>query len=322
LRKFLLSCPTTILCVAGLSGCGGNTTVPPAGTQALAPADTAAGATLPSAAPSGETALSPGDWIRTVTIDGLERSYILHAPPEFDAARPIPLVMVFHGLTQDGFYMMDLSGFGRMADTGGFIAVFPNGYDPGGRFSWNAGGGCCNYAGAENIDDIAFVRRILADLQAAATIDPRRIFATGFDDGAMFSYRLGCEMSDAFAAIAPVASVLSFYPCRPAHPVSLFHIHGAGDQFIPLEGRATNPYGDEPFPPLSRGIETWVKADGCPTPARVEQDDGMTHTIYAPCQDDTAVELLVLSVGHRWPPDFVWDAAPNIWEFFAGHPKI
>jgi polyhydroxybutyrate depolymerase len=320
MKGFLL--PAAVLCLTGSAGCGGYTAVPTAAPPAIASADAAESAALPSANPSVQAPLSSGDRLFSATVDGLERSYIVHVPPDFDATRPIPVVLVFHGLSQDGFYMIDSSGFAKMADRGGFLAVFPDGYDPGGQRSWNVGWGCCNHAGARGIDDVAFVRRILSDLRTAAVIDPKRIFAVGFDDGAMFAYRLGCEMSDTFAAVSPVASLMLSYPCEPSDPVSVFHVHGNGDQFIPLEGRAPNPSGGEPFPPLMQGIDTWAGIDGCPPAPRVERDDHSTRTVYEPCRDGTAVELFILnSLGHRWPPDNLWEAAPNIWNFFAGHPK-
>jgi poly(3-hydroxybutyrate) depolymerase len=41
---------------------------------------------------------------------------------------------------------------------------------------------------AANIDDIKFVHAILDDLHLIANIDRRRIYATGFSNGAMFYY--------------------------------------------------------------------------------------------------------------------------------------
>jgi poly(3-hydroxybutyrate) depolymerase len=53
----------------------------------------------------------------------------------------------------------------------------------------------------------------------------------------------------------------------------------------------------------------------------VTQDGNVTHTVYAPCTDGTAVELYALDgVGHAWP--FVeLQSSRVIWEFFEAHPK-
>ncbi|WP_243063488.1 alpha/beta hydrolase fold domain-containing protein [Humibacter sp. RRB41] len=41
-------------------------------------------------------------------------------------------------------------------------------------------------------------------VEARTKIDPKRVYVTGFSNGAMMAYRLGCE-TDLFAAIAPIA---------------------------------------------------------------------------------------------------------------------
>lgn len=33
----------------------------------------------------------------TLTVDGLERSYILHVPDSYDGRQPVPLILDFHG---------------------------------------------------------------------------------------------------------------------------------------------------------------------------------------------------------------------------------
>ena len=305
-----------------LAGCRGEISPAPTIAEPPAPTDTAVPASLPSATPTEEAALPPGNSKRALTVGGIERKYYVHVFPGFDPAQPVPLVLAFHGYSHDGEIMISYSGLGKVADSAGFLAVFPDGYDPGGQLSWNVGNDCCSETAALGTDEAAFVREILADLQTLATIDPKRIYATGYDIGALLTYRLGCEMPDTFAAIAPVAGLLVFDPCRPSEPVSLLHVHGAEDQFFPLEGPVSNPFDDKPFPAVLSGVETWVAADGCPIPPQVEGDGATTHTVYAPCQRGTAVEVVVVNDnGHRWPADFLWPAAQRIWEFFADHPK-
>ena len=42
-------------------------------------------------------ALGPGDHTRTLQVDGRERSYLVHVPPQYDPKKPTPVVLVFHG---------------------------------------------------------------------------------------------------------------------------------------------------------------------------------------------------------------------------------
>ena len=74
--------------------------------------------------------------------------------------------------------------------------------------AWNAGS-CCGSPARTPIDDIGFVLAVLDAVAAEYNLDPDRVYATGFGNGGMMAYRLGCEAADRFAAIAPVVSALT-----------------------------------------------------------------------------------------------------------------
>ena len=245
----------------------------------------------------------------------MERSYLLHVPSNLTADQPLPLVLVFHGFTGNGNSILLITGFNDLADTFGFLVAYPNGSGPSNGLSWNAGD-CCGYANQNDVDDNAFVRGILSDLGATAIIDSKRIYATGISNGAMLSYRLACEMSDTFAAVAPVAGLLLLNPCNLEQPVSVLHIHGMDDLSIPFTGAG------EWVESVEQSIATWVELDGCPPTPAVEKNGLVTHTSYEPCKRGTAVELLAIQgIGHMWPPVSILPTSQTIWNFFVAHPK-
>jgi polyhydroxybutyrate depolymerase len=292
------------LFAVGLAGCAPAATTRPS----------------PTVAPTIEPMLPLGDTERNLTVDATERSYLLHIPPNVPADQSLPIVLVFHGYSGTGGSMLVTTGFNNLADTFGFLVVYPNGLGPAGAASWNAGG-CCGYAKDNHIDEAAFVRGILADLGTLASIDPKRIYATGFSNGAMLSYLLGCEMSDTLAAVAPVAGVLMNNPCSPPQPVSVLHIHGMADLSVPFSGNTT-PAAPGIFESVQQSIATFVGLDGCPADPAVEQNGLTTHTTYGPCKKGTAVELYALQgIGHTWPPVSILPASQIIWNFFVAHPK-
>ena len=271
--------------------------------------------------PTAETTVPSGDFDRRLASGSMDRSYLLHVPPNVRLGQSVPLVLVFHGMWEDGAYISLASGFNEVSDAHGFIVVYPNGTAAPGPLSWNAGG-CCGYALLNRIDEPAFIREILADLDRLVTIDPKRIYAAGFSNGAMLVYSLACEMSGTFAAIAPVAGILPSSLCQPRQPVSVIHIHGLNDVSVPYGGGGTNPSTGSPFPSVTRGINAWVRLDGCPDSPQVEQDGMVMHTSYASCQNGTSVELYVVrGLGHLWPPPYILPASRIIWNFFAAHPK-
>jgi polyhydroxybutyrate depolymerase len=264
-------------------------------------------------------ALAPGSYQRTLVVKGLSRTYLLHVPPGLDNRLPVPVVLAFHGFGGNGLGFQDWTGFNDVADQNGFLVVYPEG--EGGDNSWNAGG-CCGGAMMRDVDDTAFIRQMLADLGTIVLLDPRRIYATGHSNGAMFVYRLACEMSDTFAAIAPVSGPLFYGPCQPGQPVSVMHVHGLADLVVPYAGSRPTNMPDLVFPPVQQGITAWVQLDGCTGAAQVEKQGMVTHTSYASCRAGSAVELYTIDgLDHMWAQPDVWPTTETIWEFFAAHPK-
>jgi polyhydroxybutyrate depolymerase len=285
-------------------------------TKAATPVPTATPTNTPSPAPT----IQPSDSTRTLKVGELTREYILHIPPGLDNLLPVPVVFAFHGSDTDAVYMQMTTGFNDIADKNGFLVVYPNGY---GR-SWNVG----DYGPAfkNNVDDIAFVRQMLSDLGTIASINPKRIYAAGFSMGAIFSYRLACEMPDTFAAIAPVEGWLLTDPCQPQQPVSVVHVHGLDDAYAGqiVSASDADAYTDIVFPPVEYAIATWVQLDGCNSTAQVEKQGIVTHTVYSSCRAGTAVELYAIEGwGHIWPSPYGFPtfSTPMIWGFFAAHPK-
>ncbi len=154
------------------------------------------------------TAVTPptGDSTRTLTYEGIQRSYILHIPPSYDGSQAMALVMDFHGGGGTAQNQRRVSGFDPLADEKGFVVAYPNGTGRLGDvfLTWN-GGTCCGYASHQNVDDVGFVRALVRDVQAVVKIDAKRIYATGLSNGGIMSYRLACEASDLIAAIGPVS---------------------------------------------------------------------------------------------------------------------
>ena len=60
-------------------------------------------------------------------MDKRERSYLVHVPPGYDANKPTPVVLAFHGAMMNGGTMAQFTGLNAKADEAGFIVVYPNG---------------------------------------------------------------------------------------------------------------------------------------------------------------------------------------------------
>jgi polyhydroxybutyrate depolymerase len=255
--------------------------------------------------------ITPLDTERTVTVKDRMRSYFMHIPKGITGQQTVPLVLVFHGYRESGTYARYYTEFDPIADVNGFIVTYPDGY------SWNAGG-CCGDAQKNNTDEPAFVRAIIADVETLVNVDLKRIYATGFSNGALLSYSLACQMSDTLAAVAPVDGALIYTPCKPQQPVSIIHVHGANDEVFPVNGGGVSVQ----FPSVEESLLPWVKLDGCSGDKQVKKDGVLTHTTYNACNPGIAVELYVVDgVDHIWTPPNIAPISQIIWDFFAAHPK-
>ena len=287
---------------------------------ACAPAPTPTPVPTNTAVPPTSTPIptvAPLDIQRTLTVGDMERSYFIHIPAGLTSQEASPLVFVFHGYQESGTSARNYTGFDQIADENSFIVVYPNGSGSSGARSWN-GSGCCGYALQNEVDEPAFVRAILADVETLLSVDAKRIYATGFSNGALLSYRLACEMSDTFAAVAPAGGVLMYEPCAPQQPVSLMHVHGMQDSVVPFEGGGSGIQ----FPPVEESLNAWMTLDGCSGEEQTEQDGILTHTTYGVCEPGISVELYAIDgIGHSWPSQYVLPISQTIWEFFAAHPK-
>jgi polyhydroxybutyrate depolymerase len=275
---------------------------------------------------------------RSLTVNGLKRSYFVHVPPKLDPNRPAAIVLALHGATMNAPMMAWFTGLNEKADEAGFVVVYPNGTGSGSSFTWNAGN-CCGHAVKTGVDDVAFGRALLDDLPAVVSVDRNRIFATGMSNGAMMAYRLGAELADRLAAIAPVAGAMATENCNPSRPVSVLHFHGTEDEFAPFAG---GPGPRSQYKTDHRSVEEtirlWVQANACSETPAIEEipdraGDGTTITrkTYGGGSDGTEVVLVIVhGGGHTWPGQrgrsmVLGRATMNIsandliWEFVAKH---
>ncbi len=235
--------------------------------------------------------------------DGRDRSYVLHVGTGVDPDQPVPLLLNFHGYTNNPDLQASFSRMNALADSEGFVVVYPRGVDS----SFNAGS-CCGTASRENVDDVGFTRAIVADVAAHLCLDRGRVYATGFSNGGFMSHRLACEASDLVAAIAPVAAANVTASCTPSRPVPVIAFHGDGDTVVSLaDGTAA--------------VAAWVTRNRCTGgPTRTPHGASRCER-WATCAGGAAVELCTIAGGrHLWPGATAdYPASPAIWAFLRGY---
>lgn len=278
---------------------------------------------------------TPGDYRYTIRHGELDRHYRVHVPKSFDAAKPQALIVALHGGGGSMDHQADDANYGLigLSEREGVVLVFPNGFSRlrrGTLATWNAGT-CCGTARDRAVDDVGFIRQVVANLQQQMAVDRHRIFATGMSNGAMMAYRLACEASDVFSAIAAVAGTDNTRQCAPARPVRVLHIHARNDPMVPFDGgygsntRLRAATGE--FASVPDTVARWARHDACAAPPQqVLAAPGAHCEAWPSCAGGAQLELCVTETGgHSWPggqkargeaPSQAVSANALMWEFF------
>jgi polyhydroxybutyrate depolymerase len=260
---------------------------------------------------SAHATFVPGDNPRTLESGGLQRTYRVHAPPGFGGSTPVPLVVDIHGLGSNSAQQEGISGMRVMSDQHGFLVAYPDGVNN----AFNAGT-CCGNPG---VDDVAFIRALVSQVEGEATIDSSRVYVTGLSNGGAMTQRLACDAADLFAAAAPMAFPIPLKPrteCQPSRSMPVLTFMGLTDTLVPYNGTG---FGTAPDT-----FAYWRDIDGCTgQPTRVDSGKSYCET-YTRCENGvqaglcsiTAQALPVFS-GHilYLNPDF--NLAQVAWNFLS-----
>lgn len=256
---------------------------------------------------------TPETGLRTLVINDTARSFILYIPKDYNPANKTPLIIDYHGLFGNGTGQMQSSGYRDIAETEGVIVAFPNGIDS----AWNIGP-CCTFN--RKVDEVAFARAIVKQIQSEAAIDENRIYATGFSNGGGMAQYLACHAADLFAAIAPSAFDLlqeNSPDCAPSRPIPVLLTRGLKDNFVSYAGGASNPPNGIPttihFLGAAATFKRWSELNHC-TDSPIKDTSGCE--MHKTCAANVEVGLCSVPEGGHTPGD-----AKVGWEFLKRFAK-
>jgi polyhydroxybutyrate depolymerase len=292
-----------------------------------------------------------------ISIDGFERTYLVHLPPKIHSANKRPIVMMLHGRGGTSESAANEFGWTEKADQNGFIAVFPQAlpFDPaqpaGIRLPddlteywqvltndsmWWTDGSAEHYPYIANPKyprvvhprDAPFLAAVLHDVMERYAADPDRVFVVGFSSGAIMAAEMARATSPRIAGVGIVGSVGG--PSRPhqlAHPISVFLSIGTEDDV----GRPSQAqwdsmpaiskkewFGQETLPTVDEDVDAWARLNHCNS-----RKLGMTpwgrQIEWVGCVNDTHVRgFSVDHLGHEWP-----GSKPSRWnEVHSDRPSL
>ena len=251
----------------------------------------AGGSTGTVTCPSGS---KPADGTKNLTVDSIARKYILHVPSAYTGTTAVPLVLDFHPIGGSASAWRTGSPYPAVIDKEGVISAFPYGLTGPMGQAWNVIGCCVSKVNGADVDDVAFAKAIVADIEKVACIDPKHIYAVGFSMGGGMSNWLACKAPDVFAAAGPASFDLTQQneaQCTPSRPITVIEWRGKTDSVVAYAGGHSTLVSGMALDFLGAvgTFQKWASIDGCTgNPSAADSNGCQT---YSQCGGTPSVQV-------------------------------
>jgi len=153
---------------------------------------------------------------KKVSVSG--RDIHVYAPSNL--APKSPLLLSLHGMDQDPNYQQSNTHWETVADTAGFVVVYPRGGT--GMSTWDIQGD----------KDTKWIVQIIDQMAKDYDIDTKRVYLSGFSMGGMFTYHATSMIADKIAAFVSCSGPNVYGASKAQRPVPIMHIHGTNDDVL------------------------------------------------------------------------------------------
>ena len=211
---------------------------------------------------------------RHISVGGLDRSYLVQPAPGVRGAGRLPVVVLLHGGTQSAEDIWRETSLPTLGAREGFLVVAPEALDR----HWNDVRGT-SIAGspASTVDDVRFLKAVIAEVIAQDHGDPSAVFMVGSAHGGFMTMRFACDAGEALRA---AASLLSTMPdalarnCKSPRPLPWLAVNGTEDPAVPFHGQVDGTVRrGETQAALRSADDTfrfWADRAGCAAPTARE----------------------------------------------------
>jgi len=235
-------------------------------------------------------------------FEGRGRNYEVYLPQNFKPNMPV--VISLHGYTESIEWYKTYTLLHEIADTAGFITVYPAAIDQ----RWNSGLISPGWPVIDtSVNDVGFISALIDTLEAHYDIDMSRVYCCGFSLGGEMTYKLAGELGHRFAAFASITGLLndnSAITCKPVRAFPILHMHGTLDGLETWFGDNKNLWT------VPETLNFWIENNGCSIPgdtvslADIDPGDGCTveKISYTSCSGEgRLIFYKILNGGHSWP---------------------
>lgn len=217
----------------------------------------------------------------SVVVNGEGRSFLLTVPSTASSRTPMPLIVAFHGRTNDA---ADVRSYFRLdREINDAIIAYPQAHKtPSGSHSWST------------TDDVTFFDVLVERLSEQYCIDLDRIFIVGHSLGAWFGNSISCIRGDVIRASATLGGSTVTQDC--AGPVASMIMHNPDDRLATFAGAE-----------LVRKMR--IESNGCswdtipadPYLSCVEHLSCGSQNVVIFCPHDIDIDTRGTYYPHNWP---------------------
>ena len=251
-----------------------------------------------------------------LSIDGVERSFYLSIPLDYNPNEAYSLVFGFSGTDWVGSQIqgyLDLEQYGTKS-----IFVYP---DP----LWRDFEGWGTYGGwllgpyaypAHGSEDLNFVETLLDTLPSQYCIDEERVFATGHSWGGDMAQVVSCFLGDRFTATVPVAANRPYwfeddqgFPITCSGDTAVWTMFGEADDHFTWQGYP-GEFGDE-------CRDFWLEDRNCSTQATEFYLGNDVCYAYTDCDVEVRYCLYDEQYAHQIPWDSFSQATMEWFDSFS-----
>ena len=215
----------------------------------------------------------------TVWVANVQRTYEVIRPANPGAAR-LPALVFLHGSKAPIAAEEQRDGLLTLASAGQAVLVYPVAASG----LWNIGqlsGGSAQ----QEVDDVAFLARVVQQVQALPGIEGSQVSLLGYSDGGRMVYNVLCQQPRLVRS-AVVIAALPPTQCGAGPPVSLLQVSADNDP--------VNPYHA-----VLDQVSSWLGRDDCGAAVATERAGTLALQRWSTCAQGTRVELATYAgAGH------------------------